>query len=332
MSDDSQEVLAVLQQNVGFDRPARWLDYARRHGFQRVEAVKVDRCPDCGGDPGRFWGQYVYYSTLVRLCECTKCELIWADAHIDPRVLRAHFERAYKEEEYFGDARAAIYRHLARVIGSVAPAGARVLDIGGARGDLMHQVVLHRPDLRVTVHDISRAATAWATTNFGFATLLGDADELASRSEQYEVVILSDVLYYEPKLTVLWTALSRLICRGGAIVIRVPNKLLLMRLGQLWLRISQMKERRLLQDHVPFFNPEHVFVFRGRYLRRRLKSIGFTQVRIGPSPLLKGPIPDVVGSSVFRLASTANRVSLGSLVLTPGMLVVGTGRDSSRTV
>ena len=193
----------------------------------------------------------------------------------------------------------------------------RVLDIGGARGDLMQRVVARRPDVHVTVHDISEAATSWAAAQFGFATLNGDADVLAGHAEQYDIVVLSDVLYYEPKLKLLWSALSRLMRPGGTLIIRVPNKVALVQLGRLWLHLSRSRERRLLQDRVPFFNPEQIFIFRRRYLLARLAQLGCSRIEVVPSPPLGGSIPAVVRSAAFGLASITSLVTRGTLVLTP---------------
>ncbi|HVT40008.1 MAG TPA: methyltransferase domain-containing protein [Gemmatimonadaceae bacterium] len=320
-------MLELLEHNTGFEDPALWADYAGSHGFQRVAAVKIVRCPDCSAEPGRSYGQYVYYSTLIRLRECTRCGLIWSDAHIDSRVRRAHFETAYKGDVYFRERRLAIFQHLSRVIADLAPEGARVLDVGGARGDLMRAVAVRRPDLDVTVHDISRTATAWAAAHFGFATLCGDAQTLSTHTKGYDIAVLSDVLYYEPNLPVLWSALSRLIHPKGAVVIRVPNLFQLVRLGAIWHQLVDSREQRRLQDRVPYYNPEHIFIFRQRYLRRRLQGLGFTRIQAIPSPMLSNTIPDAVRSTYFRLALFANRLSRSTLVLTPSMLVVARRRS-----
>lgn len=309
-------MLDILRHNTGFDEPWSWVGYAAQHGFRAVRARKVDRCPDCSSEPCGAHGQYVYYSTLVHLLECAACGLIWADAHIDPLVLRAHFEIAYKEDRYFREGRAPIFRHLAGVIDELAGRRARVLDIGGARGDLMHEVVRRRPDLRVVVHDVSTTATTFAATRFGLPTLTADTPGLASHPGRYDVVVLSDVLYYEPDLRMLWLALSRLIRPGGAFVARVPNKLLLMRITRAWRK----------RDRIPFFNPEHVHILGRRYLSDRLRGLGFARVRALPSPLLATGVPASLSHLSHRLAEAAHRLSGGSLLLTPSMLVVGTGR------
>jgi len=329
MPPDPRDIAAILEQNLGFDEPARWVDYALRHGFRRAKAVSVRCCPDCSAEPNGVVGQYIHYSNLIHLLDCPRCGLIWADVHIDPDVVRHHFALAYKDDEYFRESRGAIFEHLAALIERRAAHGARVLDIGGARGDLMQRVVARRPDVHVTIHDISEAATSWAAAEFGFATLNGDADVLAGHAEQYDIVVLSDVLYYEPKLKLLWSALSRLMRPGGTLIIRVPNKVALVQLGRLWLHLSRSRRRRLLQDRVPFFNPEQIFLFRRRYLLARLGQLGCSRIEVVPSPPLGGSIPAAVRSAAFGLASITSVVTRGMLVLTPAMLVIGSREETA---
>ena len=321
---NEKSLLEILSHNVGFDDPQRWLKYAREHHFARVDASRVTQCPDCSAAPAPVpLGQYVYYSTLIHLRECDSCSLIWADAHIDPSTIRQHFELAYKDDEYFRVSRRAIFEHLVDVIVAEAPVGARVLDIGGARGDLMGRAVARRSDLRVTVHDLSKAATDWAARHFGFETITGDITRLAASEHRYDVVVLSDVLYYEPQLRTLWTSISRFVADGGSVVIRVPNKYPLIRLAQAWYRCTHSREKRSTQDRMRFLNPEHVFILRQRYLRRRLSETGFHRVRALPSPPLVTKGRERLDSLTFKLASLLNAVSNHRLVLTPGMVLVG---------
>ena len=241
-------------------------------------------------------------------------------AHIDPAVTREHFERTYKDDSYFKVSRRPIFAHLVEVINAAAPARASILDIGGARGDLMATVLARRPDVEATVQDLSKVATDVAASAHGFVTITGDAAALASHRKQYDVVVLSDVLYYEPHLTVLWSALSRLVRPGGTIVIRVPNKALLVQLGQLWRRLIHSRARRDEQDSVSFYNPEHIFLFRRGYLRRRLKSVGFNRVRFIPSPVLSSATR--LGGPMFAMAKMLNWMTFGGVVASPAMIVV----------
>jgi 2-polyprenyl-3-methyl-5-hydroxy-6-metoxy-1,4-benzoquinol methylase len=323
VSDVDGDFRALLESNLGFDDSEHWIGYARRHRFRPVKAVSVSRCPDCGGAPrSRNWGQYVYYSTLIRLLECVECSLVWADAHIAPGIIRAHFEAAYKDHEYFRVSRKAIFDHLVTVMDSLCGKGGRILEIGGALGDLMAAVVARRPDLRIRINDVSEQATNWVKKNLGFATLTGDATVLAAHQEQYDLVVLSDVLYYEPNLRVLWEALSHLTFQRGSILIRVSNKSFLIREWQRWYRLTHTRAQQAMQHRVGFLNPEHVFIFGQRYLRNRLRGIGFTTSQVLPSPLLVSPMGGALKSVVFRCATRLNQL-WPSLVLTPSMLVVG---------
>lgn len=255
-------------------------------------------------------GQYIYYSTLIHLLECENCGLIWADAHIDQNTIRGHFEGAYNSEEYFRVSRHPILDHLASVIADLSPEGACVLDIGGARGDLMAKLVARRPDVRVVVNDIAESKTNWVAENLGFTTLSGGANELAAHQRKYDVVVLSDVLYYEPNLRALWDVILHLVSPGGSIVIRVPNKSFLISIGQLWWRFTHTRRQQAMQDRVRFFNPEHIFICRQQYIRNRLRTMGFLRIQVLPSP----PLLAIVARHLRPCSLTLLTVSIYSLI------------------
>lgn len=323
MATAQKEILKILQHNTGFARPELWVDYALNHAFQPIKAVRITTCPECGGPPNRSVGQFVYYSTLITLLECGHCWLIWADARIDEGVVRRHFEEAYKDETYFAEDRKAIFEHLAAIVDKYAAPGARILDVGGAKGHLMHRVRLRRPDVHVTVHDISISATTWAKTHFGFDTICGNAGALETHEQTYEVIVLSDVLYYEPDLPELWSALRRLLAPGGTIVIRVPNRWAPIRIGQLIVDVFSTTPKRILQDRVRYFNPEHIYIFSRRYLDIRLRRLGCAKVRALSSPLLSSSSWGKARGLFFQLASALNLLSGRQLIITPSMVLIG---------
>lgn len=327
MAKLKRDYRTILERNVGFNGNSRWMRYARKHGFKEVKAARIRRCPDCGGRPlPKTWGQFIYYSTLIRLLECSECGLVWGDVHLDPHVVRTHFDVVYKDDKYFRVSRRRIFRHLARVIDRVAPPGARVLDIGGARGDLMAQLVARRPDLYVVVNDIAEIATSSAAERFGFATLTGDAGALVEHEGRYDVIVMSDVLTYEPDLRLLWTALGRLLAPGGSVVIRSQNKWLLIKLWQQWYRATRSRARQRLQASIRPFNPEHIYVIKSRYLETRLESLGLRDVRVLPSPQLATRGTTLLTSLYFGFASAVSWLTRGAIAVTPSIIVVGTNR------
>jgi len=97
---------------------------------------------------------------------------------------------------------------------------------------------------------------------------------------------MSDVIYYEPELHKLWRILSSLVAKNGAVIIRAPNRFPLIRFWQFIIRAIDSRAHTEMQDHIRFFNSEHLYVFSRRYLLTRLKELGFTQVTAVPSDLL----------------------------------------------
>jgi 2-polyprenyl-3-methyl-5-hydroxy-6-metoxy-1,4-benzoquinol methylase len=299
-----------------------------RHSFAKVDATPVTECPDCGERSPKVLGQYIYYSTLMRLRVCDSCRLIWADAHLDSRIVSAHFERAYKDREYFAASRLGIFSHLAAEIDRATPHGGAVLDIGGAQGDLMHLVTQLRPDIKGVVQDLSEKSVRHAEQHFGLRTLCGDVRSLESTKARYDVVVLSDVLYYEPQLAAFWRILPRILAPGGSIVIRVPNKLLLIRL---YLTLSAGAGNN--HDKIKYFNPEHIYILSRRYLTTRLKRLGFDSLRAMVSPPLnasRSQFVGLLGRVLFHGAAAIGRLSGGRLLLTPSIVIVGT-RPLQRT-
>lgn len=280
----------------------------------------IRRCPDCGGIPTpRVVGRYTYYHKAIQIRECPWCDLMWSDTHIDPTIIARHFEKSYKDDTYFRVSRNRVFAHLATIIDQLAPPNGSVLDIGGARGDLMSHVAGRRPFLTLVVNDISESATQWASDYYGFATITGSAETLVQHQRQYDVVVLSDVLYYEPKLSTLWLALAHLVKEGGSVVFRIPNKYHLISAAQWWYRLTHTSEEQLSQQRIKYFNPEHIFIIRPQYLWRRLKFLGFSEFKWLPSPLSRD---SVAGAALFRFSDWINRVSLNSVVTTPSMVVV----------
>lgn len=299
MSSNPSGLLEILRENVGFTEPERWLSIAAAQQFQRVRACALAACPDCDGPFGDPIGQYVYYSTLMRLRPCRACGLITSDVRLDTAVLFGHFQRQYKDETYFVEARAAIFAHLADRIARVLPTGGRVLDIGGAKGHLMAALQTRRPDAGITVNDLSPDACRHAAEVYGFHVVSGEPTTVQGR---YDVVVVSDALYYVAPLRETWDALARVVLPGGTLLLRLPNKAAL-------IRAAGWATRDPLRLTIQGFNPEHLHLFTRPYLRRRLTGLGFTHVRVLGSPAL----------GVGRLARLTHW--LGPVALTPSVLV-----------
>lgn len=329
MEDQKSSMLEVLSFNKGFAHPEQWLEYGLAHHFKKTKAEKLVACPDCGAQRFKSMGQFVYYSTLVQLVECRSCGLFFTDTRIDPAVISEHFERSYKDETYFVKQRYRIFQQMTELVGKIAPQGGKVLDIGGAKGHLLATLQSHRPDLTLVLNDLSNASCEHARAYYGFQTVCGGIEQLEGHSSHcYDVIILSDVIYYEPELRRLWAVLPRLLAEHGTVLIRVPNKIGLIRAWQIWCRVTKGASSLTMQDKIRFFNPEHLFVFTRPYLLRRLQSMGFQYVYAEPSELLGKGGGDWKGRFFFYLSKAIAFVSARRLIVTPSQLIIATSKSS----
>lgn len=322
MEEREHEMLELLRFNKGFTHPEKWIQYGLLHNFKKIQADQLEKCPDCNTGSLEFVGQYVHYSTLMSLQTCTECGLVFSDKRIDLRVIQLHFEQAYKDEVYFLDGRRRIFEQISRLADHVAPQGGKILDIGGAKGHLLATLKQRRSDLSFVVNDLSKEACHYAASKYGFQTIWGDVNALERTCSQYDVVIMSDVIYYEPELQKLWRLLPHLVSKNGTVIIRVPNRLAFIRFWQLMTRTITSSADREMQDRIKFFNPEHLYVFSRSYLLSRLKKLGFLQVVAVPSELLVQKRGVLWHHLYYYLGKLLWILSGGKLIITPSLLVI----------
>jgi SAM-dependent methyltransferase len=256
---------------------------------------------------------YVFYSNYATLAECQACGLWYSDLRLPDETLRGHFERSYKGEGYFRR-RGRILEHLARVVSRAAPEEGTVIDVGGAEGHLLRRLKSLRRDLRLTLTDTSSLACHQAAGITGVEVFQGSIAEMIDRAWSFDVVVLSDVIYYEPNLEALWSALERWVAPGGIVVIRIPNR-------WRWIRGRFFTGGQMDRADIRGFNPDHLYVFTPGFLARELKHRGFTDLRLLPSPLL--------GTGPSTLIAFWALRAVGALLpggpRTPGMLLTAKG-------
>jgi SAM-dependent methyltransferase len=285
----------------GFSDP-RWLDRVVELGLREVEGEHLTTCPGCGREPERVIGQYVHYSHLARLMEC-RCGLWYSDLRLNAETVRAHFERAYKDDGYFR-ARRPVFDHLARLVSQRTPYGGSVLDVGGATGHLALAIWDIRPDVDLTVTDVSEDACEQARAS-GLHAVPVSVAGLGGWLPQYDAVICSDVLYYEPNIKPVWETLSGIVRPGGSLVIRGPDRTGTIR--------HAGAEQHPLETRLRGFNPEHLYVFTREYMEARLAEVGFSGIRTLPSPVGQGS----------RFATLAGRVAcILGLPVTPSIVTI----------
>lgn len=316
-----QDIVEILKHNGGFSRPEEWIQYAKRHHFRKVPSRKLEVCPDCNSRSRKKLGQFIYYSNLICLYECSGCDLVYTDTVIEHGTIEKHFECTYKDEHYFDDMRKYVFEEIADLVEQVALTGGNVLDVGGAKGHLLAMVGERRPDLRRELNDLSPTACQWASSHYQLKVFCGRFAACEFR-QTYDVITMIDVVYYEPDLHMLWDRASSLIKDGGYLILRVPNKLALIRV---YLKLFSMIFRSSmgLQATIKFLNPEHIYVFSRKYLRQRLGALGFEDIVLMPSAtLVRRPWKRSLYKLWYRIAQLVHLGSLGRFIITPSLTVV----------
>ena len=317
----NQEIVEILKQNGGFPRPEEWVLYATQHHFRKVPSRKLEVCPDCYSGSREKLGQFIYYSNLICLYECRGCDLLYTDTIIEHSTIEKHFESAYKDERYFNEMRKYVFEEISDLVKQLAPTSGDVLDVGGAKGHLLEMIGAGRPDLRRGLNDLSSIACQWASSHFQLKVFCGRFTACEFR-QTFDVITMIDVIYYEPDLHMLWDRASSLIRDGGYLILRVPNKITLIRA---YLKLFSMifRSSRDLQAAIKFLNPEHIYIFSRRYLRQRLASLGFEDVIFFPSAVLVGrPWIRWLYKLWYQVAQLVYLGSLGRFIITPSLTVV----------
>ncbi len=322
MKEQAARMLKILHFNKGFDNPEKWVHYAISNHFEKVNAIKLNSCPDCGSETSILRGQFIYYSSLARLQECSRCGIIFSDIRIAPEIIQYHFEQSYKDEAYFLQKRSRIFRQITNLVALNIKHGGNVLDIGGAKGHLLSMLQKERPDLKYVLNDLSKDACDFAKKEYGFDTIEGGINELERVTNKFDYIILSDVIYYENEIKKLWDVLPNLMSDRGTLIIRIPNKIRIIIFWQFIKNLITNKEKLDKQDKIKFFNPEHLFIFSCMYLKRRLKNIGFNQVDIIPSELLRNSENKNHIPFYYYLSKLIGFISFARIIITPSLLVV----------
>jgi len=313
--------LKIIKSNKGFDKPELWTNFASKHHFKKREADYFPECPECSGQVGKVVGQYIHFSQLVRIRKCPSCELIYSDVLLKPAFMKSYFEKAYKDDFYFDRQRQLIFKHLVETISRYFDSSFKAIDIGGAKGHLARFIQSRFPQSEVTVSDISEQACEYAANTFLLKTICCRLEELKNIDKQYNLILLIDLLYYIPDIRAAWETIAEITSKGGILILRLPNKIYWI---LLWQKFRKLFFSMKKQHKIAGMNPEHIRFFTTAYLKRRIRKSGFVKLTFYPSPPLVpvNKIKRLLVLCYWHIANLIYKISLGNLVITPGLLAV----------
>lgn len=150
----------------------------------------------------------------------------------------------------------------------------RLLDIGAGRGELL--LAAREEGWDVTGIEPSRRFADYAAKYSGARLRSEPVEQCNFEADSFDVVVLSAVLehLYQPDETV--GEIARILRKGGALFLDVPNE------GGLYFLLGNFYERLRGRDWVvnlaPTFSPFHVFGFKPKSLRALLTKHGLKPV------------------------------------------------------
>jgi 2-polyprenyl-3-methyl-5-hydroxy-6-metoxy-1,4-benzoquinol methylase len=269
------------------------------------------RCPICEVAPKRRLGRRggsAHRAHLGVECEiwrCGQCGLIFPDPMPMPlKGVEQHY--GVEADEYFehhqlDDKNLSAFGLLTQAKELTRGKG-KLLDIGAGRGELLRAA--RAAGWEVTGIEPSSRFAAYAATYSGASIRSQPVEQCAFPDNSFDCVVLSAVLehLYNPDETI--GEISRILRRGGAVFIDVPNEEgLYFKVGNLYQRL---RGRDWVVNVAPTFSPFHIFGFSPRPLRALLSKHGLRPHlwRVYPGRAMVPSRSGIVGR-IERLAAQA---------------------------
>lgn len=321
------DFLNILKSNQGFDHPEEWIEYARKHNFAKVPARRLYACPDCNSKVLKTVGQFVYYSQLIRIQKCRRCQLRFADVVIDLAIRVAHFKTAYRDDSYYESERRTVFEHITRLVHRLSPKGGSIIDVGGAQGHLALMLRQFNPEYELTVTDISIEACRKAKTHKNLDAVCLTVENLSEINRQYGVILMIDVIYYTEDINGAFESVLACLRPGGWLIMRIPNRLWWIEPAQ---ALRKLIDDRDVSDRVLGVNPEHQFFLSRKYLRRKFKALGLDHLRFMPSPTgdRNGFLQKMTFTALFYFCRSIYYMTFGGCCLSPSQVVLARKRPT----
>ncbi len=284
-------------------------------------------CPICRVAPTRRLGRRggtAHRAHLGVECEiwrCRRCGLIFPNPMPVPAAgLNQHYE--VDPEEYFKEHR--IDDKESSAAGLLAQAEeitgcrGRLLDIGSGRGELLQTA--ESLGWSVTGIEPSASFARFAESHSGAEIRREPFEQCGFEDGYFDCVVLAAVLehLYNPDETI--SEVSRILRRGGALFVDVPNE------GALYFRVGNLYQKLRGRDWVvnlaPTFSPFHVFGFSPRSLTALLGKYNlqsrYTRIYPGRAmvPSRPGMVAELERWAANAVTSLSKFGSLGTYIET----------------
>ena len=269
---------------------------ASSYSWNPLELIEETCCPLCG--------HASYYKIFTRadklpLHECTDCRFVYLGLRPNEKALDRYYADQYFDnsatyQHYFDYAQAVTDLGYCPRIARMKPFvenwhNKRVLEIGCAAGSTLK--LLERMGAMVRGIEISAQAVTIARDHYGLDVLHSPFNAGKFIGEQFDILLLFDVLEHLPHPGLVLDDIQALLAPGGILVLTVPNFNRFDQVGAKW---------RGVQSYW-----EHLHYFRAEVLSRCLTKRNFT---ITEMHSFTGAAQEDIPNTEVRIRAARNRL------------------------
>ncbi len=225
-------------------------------GLYTIRGIDLKQCEDCGAI-------FVYPpSSFEELLSGYQEQYFQSGEHLE-----WGYEDYFRLEE---EVRETARRRLQVMSNYVS--GGKLLESGCATGWFLDEAA--RQGFDVQGVEISRFASEWGRENLGLRIFTGTLSEARLADEEFDVVVLWDVLEHLTEPLAELNQISRILKSGGYLFVSIPDA------GSFWARAMGNKWFGYAKIR------EHIFYYDRRSIAKVMSRAGFEIVRMQSSPFL----------------------------------------------
>lgn len=225
-------------------------------------------CDLCGADNTDllFQGRDRLYGLpgMFPVVICRECRLVYVNPRPGAAALADHYPVTYKpylhKPGFVGRIKAILRRVEARRIRRALPAGAQLLEVGCAAGDLL--LPLRELGLKVAGVELSPYAAGIAREQHGLEVQTGTIFDCVFAERTFDAVVMRHVVEHFPSPRMALERAATLLKEGGVLFITTPN-------------FDSVDRKMFGKYWYAFDTPRHLYVFSLRTVRKMLEDTGF---------------------------------------------------------
>jgi SAM-dependent methyltransferase len=214
---------------------------------------------------------------LMRVLRCRRCDLVYSDENLDAADLTAFYEKMGDIYEFYTyDEAAAIEDKTATIEKYAGSKRGRLLDVGCARGDLLHS--LRQCGFDCYGVDISAGAVAIGRKQYGLTLFAGTLEAANYPDAFFDWVSAGDVIEHLQNPLGMIREIARILAPGGRAIIEVPCESTIFRpVARTMFRLSGGRIRGPLDK---LYNPFHLYYFSPKSMQTALERAGLRVVDV----------------------------------------------------